>query len=136
MRRIVKLLVLLPMLLLLTSCIGCGAAELTFHSLNGSCAAVNESTATISVEGDRVLLSGGAITSTPCHDLEAELALSSDDGCTLMVEITAHEQLGACIQCIGEVPFTGEIGPLDPGEYDVSIVYEGSTIAQQRVEIE
>ncbi len=113
--------------------------ELTFHSLNGSCTAEEGSTATISLLDDKVLFSGTVIAATPCHELGAELVVPSNilypQG--VIVELTAYESPDTtCIQCIGELPFTGEISQLDPGEYDIFILYEGSTIAQQRIEIE
>lgn len=115
------------------------APELTFHSLDGICAAEEGSTATISLWDDKVFFSGSVIAATPCHELEAELVIPSNiiypQG--IIVDITAHASPDtSCIQCIGELFFTGEISPLDPGKYDVSILYQGSTIAQQSIEIE
>jgi len=131
---------LLPLLLLVISCCGHVAPELIFHSLSGSCAAVEESTANISLEDGKVLFSGSVSTPTPCYDLEAEVELidSSNTGYpqVIVVNITTHERQGECIQCIGEIPFSGEIGPFDTGEYDILILHEGSTIGEQMIEIE
>jgi len=112
--------------------------ELTFISLDGSCAAGEGPAATISLIGDRVFFSGYAITPTPCHRLEAELVpltilLYPQP---LIVDIAARETPGTiCIQCIGEIPFKGEIRNLDPGEYVIQIYYQGSLLAQQRIEV-
>jgi hypothetical protein len=41
---------------------------------------------------------------------------------------------GACIECLGEVPFRAKIDDLVPGEiYDVTIRYQGKVIAQKSV---
>lgn len=139
---IVKLLLamLLPLLLLVISCCGHLAPELTFHSLSGSCATVEESTANISLEDGKVLFYGSVNTPTPCYDLEAEVELLASSNTSyprvIMVNITSHERQSECIQCTGDIPFSGEIGPLDTGEYDILILYEGSTIGQRMIEIE
>ncbi|TET39918.1 MAG: DUF2330 domain-containing protein [Dehalococcoidia bacterium] len=117
---------------------GGGSAELAFLSLGGSCTAVEESEATISLRGDRVFFSGSVIAPTPCHELRAELEIPPAEiyPQMIIVNISAEELPGTiCIQCIGEIPFKGEIRNLDPGEYDVLMLYQGRTIAQQRVEI-
>jgi hypothetical protein len=112
--------------------------ELTFHFLNGSCAAEGESTATISLWNDKVLFYGSVIAPTPCHELEAELVISTTPiyPPRIIVDITAEDGDTICIQCIGEIDFSGEIENLGPGEYDILIFYEGRIIAQQRIEIQ
>jgi len=117
---------------------GRNSPELAFLSLEGSCATAGESEATISLRGDRAFFSGSVIAPTPCHELRAELrspiTLIYPPG--IIVDITLYQRPGTiCIQCIAEIPFRGEIRNLSPGEYDVSIVYQGRAIAQQRVEI-
>ncbi|MFQ5988258.1 MAG: hypothetical protein ACE5H6_05370 [Dehalococcoidia bacterium] len=117
---------------------GGNSPELAFISLGGSCTITGGPEATISLRGDRVFFSGSVIAPTPCHELKAELRspITLIYPPMLIVDISAEEMPGTiCIQCIGEIPFKGEIRNLDPGEYDVSIVYQGRTIAQQRVEI-
>lgn len=114
------------------------SAELAFLSLGGSCATVGESEATISLRGDRAFFSGSVIAPTPCHELRAKLRspITLIYPPSIIVDITLYQRPGTiCIQCIGEIPFRGEIRNLSPGEYDVSIVYHRRTIAQQRVEI-
>jgi len=117
---------------------GGSSPELAFLSLGGSCATAEESEATISLRGDRVFFSGSVIAPTPCHELMAELRslITLIYPPSIIVDITLYGRPGAiCIQCIAEIPFRGEIRNLSPGEYEVSIVYQGRTIAQQRVEI-
>ena len=139
---------LIAILVLVVGVIQCGAEEgaeppqLTFQSLNGSCAG-NASTANISLWNGKVVLNGSVITPNPCHDLEAELEYIKPSNASqpkqITVSIAAVSNLApgqACIQCIGAVPFTGEIGPLDYGEYDVSIAYDGEAVARQKVVIQ
>ena len=113
--------------------------ELTFRSVGGNCTADGGSTATISLWDNKVLFSGSLIAPTPCHELEAELVpiVILIYPPRIVVDITAYERPDTiCIQCLGEIQFSGEIEQLSPGEYDILILYEGSTIAQQRIEIE
>jgi len=112
--------------------------ELAFTSLETRCAAGEGSTTTISLRGDKVFFSGYAIASTPCHELEAELVLSTtlQYPQAIVVNISAQEASDAiCIQCLGKIPFKGEIRNLEPGEHEIQICYQGSTLAQQRIEI-
>lgn len=117
---------------------GCPTPELTFRSLGGNCTAGEGSTATISLWGNEVLFSGSVIAPTPCHELEAELVIPSNtiypQG--IIVNITAYDRGTICIECLGKLAFSGEIEHLNPGEYDILILYDGSTIAQQRIKIE
>ena len=118
---------------------GYRSPKLTFRSLGGNCTAEEGSTATIYLLDDKVLFSGSVIAATPCHELEASLVIPSNilypQG--IIVDITAYERPDIiCIQCLGELPFMGEIGQLNPGKYDVLIRYQGSIIMQQRIDIE
>ncbi len=113
---------------------------LGFTSQNGSCAQAEESSASISIAGNRVTFTGSAITPDPCHRLDAGLDHTSFPNSSqpdrLTVDIVALPGDQPCIQCIGEVPFSGEVGPLGSGEYEVSIVYDGDLLAQERITIE
>lgn len=113
---------------------------ISFTSHNGSCAQAEESSAVISVTGNKVVFSGSAFTPDPCHRLEAGLDHTSFPNISqpdrIIVDIAAFPGEQACIQCIGEVPFSGEVGPLANGEYEVSIVYDGDLLAQERITIE
>ncbi|MBE0415526.1 MAG: hypothetical protein IBX36_03190 [Dehalococcoidia bacterium] len=118
---------------------GRSAPELAFDSLDGSCTAGEEPTAFISLRGNEVFFAGSVIAPTPCYELEAELVIPTTFiyPQTIIVDITAQQDPGTiCIQCIGEIPFRGEIRHLEPGEYDISICYQGNAIAQQRIKVE
>lgn len=138
---------LVAVLVLAVGVIQCGAEEgaeppeMTFQSLNGSCAAGMASTVNISLWNGKAVLNGSVITPDPCHDLEAELDYTTPAEASqpkqITVSIAAASNLEpgqACVECIGAVPFTGEIGPLDYGEYNVSIAYGGEIIAQRLIE--
>ena len=117
---------------------GRSALELAFVSIGASCTAGEGPTAIISLRGDRVFFSGSVMAPTPCHELEAELVIPPTEiyPQTIIVDITAQETPGTiCIQCIGEILFKGEIRNLDPGEYEIQVWYQGSTLAQQRIEV-
>ena len=112
---------------------------LVFDYYGGGCAS-RESSAQIFTCGNEVLFSGLVVTPTPCYELRAELTtiitIPSQPIPTIMVNITAHERTGAiCIECLGEVPFRGKVVHLNPGRYEVSIRYQGNTIAQEVVDI-
>jgi hypothetical protein len=114
---------------------GCPTPELTFRSLGGNCTAGEGSTANISLWGNKVLFYGSVIAPTPCHELEAELVIPSNllypQG--IIVNITAYDRGTICIQCLGEIPFTGEIEHLNPGEYDIIIIYQGQSLRDVRI---
>lgn len=117
---------------------GRSTPELAFVSLGGSCTAGEGPTAIISLHCDSVFFSGSVIAPTPCHRLEAELVIPNTllYPQTFIVDITAQEAPGTiCIQCLGKIPFKGEIRHLDPGEYEIQVCYQGSTLAQQRIEV-
>lgn len=112
--------------------------ELAFVYSGGTCTAEGQSTASISLRGNRVFFSGSVIAPTPCHELEAELRnpIPLIYPQRIIVDITAYERPGTiCILCIGEIPFKGRIRYLDPGEYVFLISYQGQILAQQRIEI-
>ena len=138
---------LVALLFLAIGIIECGAMEeaglpgMNFYSQNGSCAGGNTSIANISLWNGKVMFNGSVTTANPCYDLKAEMDYTVYSGNGHQNEITVTidaisglETGGGCIECIGEVLFSGEIGPLDYGEYNVSIVYEKGTVAQQLIE--
>ena len=109
---------------------------LFFDYSAGSCA-YSEEEAQIFVWGDEVLFSGSVTTPTPCYRLDAELIFppAFSNPPLLVVDITPRVMPGVCVQCIGSIPFTGEIKNLDPGEYDVAIYCQGRLIAEETVEV-
>lgn len=116
-------------------------SKLIFQSFNGSCTTNDDSTINVSLWNGNLTFNGSAITPNPCYDLiaEADLVSPSDlnNSCEITVNISAVSNLGegeACIKCIGSVPFSGEFGPLEPGVYNVSFVYNGNVIAKQSIE--
>lgn len=104
----------------------------------GRCIERGESTGNISASSNKVLLSGYLITPTPCYKVEANMiSLGSFAGCEFIaVDLHAAPIPNAiCIQCLAEIPFSGEISPLTPREYHIFLIYRWGTIAHQRVMI-
>jgi Uncharacterized protein conserved in bacteria len=109
--------------------------ELIFDCYQGRCASEQKSQAIIGNFGNTVVACGLAITPTPCYELEAKVEMSSAFAYppTIIVDITAREEPGACIECLGEIPFRAKIDGLVSGAYDIIVQYQGKIIAQERV---
>ncbi len=109
--------------------------EIVFDCYEGRCASEQESQAIIEAFGSTIVAYGMAITPTPCYELEAKLEMSSGFGYppTIVLNIAAKEKPGACIECLGELPFRARIAGLTPGIYNVVIHYEGKVIGQRIV---
>ncbi len=111
--------------------------ELIFDCYQGKCTSEQKSQAVIGNFGNTIVAYGLAITPTPCYELEARLQtppLTHSGTPYLIVDITAQEKPGYCIECLGEVPFRAKIDNLPPDRsYDVTIRYRGKIIAQESV---
>ena len=111
--------------------------QLLFDYGTGRCTSKHSSEATIGTLGNTVVIYGIAITPTPCYELEARLdpcLSSSVYPPPLIIDIIAQAKPGACVECIGEVPFWTKIANLVPGQdYDVTVRYEGEIICQERI---
>lgn len=117
---------------------GEGAYDFSFASFKGTCATANQSSASFSLWNGRILLNGSVVTPHPCYSLDAELQVEEMPNASqprqLVVRIIPRQRDTTCVMCSGEVRYGGAIGPLPPGLYNVSVLYEGETIARQVVE--
>ena len=109
--------------------------ELIFDCYQGRCASEQKSQAIIGNFGNTIVACGLAITPTPCYELEAKVEMPSTFAYppTIIVDITAREEPGACIECLGEIPFRAKIDGLVPGAYDIIVQYQGKIVAQEKV---
>jgi hypothetical protein len=135
--------ILLILLILLISISGCVQNPLiedfTFNNENGSCGS-GESTAEMRLSDNKITFSGYAITSTPCYKLNASYSsgkIKPEKGPetdVITITITKEGIEGACIQCIGKIPFNGEITVnkeiWQKGDYGIEIIYEGKELAR------
>jgi len=109
--------------------------KLTFNYYRGRCTSEQKSQAIIGSFANTIVAYGLVITPTPCYELEARdiSAVFSYYPLAIVVDITAKEKPGYCIECLGEVPFQAKIMGLAPGTYDVIVQYQGKVIGQERV---
>jgi len=55
---------------------------------------------------------------------------------TYEIAITSKAREGYCIQCLGSVPYRGELCNLSPGTYTLSVSHDGRlVIVEQVVEV-
>jgi hypothetical protein len=110
-------------------------AKLVLDCCQGRCTAEQESQAVIGTFGNTIVAYGLAITPTPCYELAAELTMTPTFAYppTMIINITAQEKPGFCIECLGEVLFRAETANLVPGLYDIVVQYQGKVIGQERV---
>jgi len=107
----------------------------TFTSGSGKCTShggVGVGSATIKSNRNEIIFSGYAITSVPCYYLTATCETSGNE---IFIDILRHPHGELCVQCIGEVPFSGKITGLGEGTYRVIISIGGSSIAEKEVKI-
>jgi len=121
----------LPVLIVFTSCGGDDSVDFVFNQVQSSCAAVNQSTATIQCDGGVLTFEGSVVTSNLCYYLEARLDVI--DKSNVVIIITSMSDLiddGYCIECLGEISFDGTVELAGACSKILSIVYNGATIAE------
>ncbi len=114
--------------------------HLLFEQLESSCASDGE-TAQLQGGKGKLSFSGAVETPNPCHDLQAELVTmrcGPTERCpnTHEVAITSKPQGGSCIECLGSVPYQGEIRGLEAGLYAITITHDGRPIAEAQVQVD
>lgn len=107
------------------------AQSFTFTPGQGNCATGEPDVAFWS-EGGALRFEGSVISSTPCYTLEATHSISGK-----IIEISIHRKPlgGICIQCIGALPFQGEITGLMEGDYEVKVLLDGKPLKEAEVTI-
>lgn len=103
------------------------ALNFSFTYGHGSCA-TGEPQIVIWAEGSGIKFSGSVITPTPCYTLTATHRIT---GMEIIIDIKKQPLSGACIQCIGAVPFQGEIAGLGEGEYTVKVFLDGRALEEK-----
>jgi hypothetical protein len=103
------------------------APELTFTPGQGSCA-TSEPRVAIWSEEDAIKFAGSVSTPTPCYTLDAAYKISEE---VIIINIQSHALGGPCIQCIGAVPFEGELKGLPTGNYTVRLVSGNTVLAEK-----
>lgn len=107
------------------------ALPIQFEHGGGVCTEKEIREASIAARDGTISFSGFAITS-PCNALSANATLS--DG-LLNITINTIRHSGACIQCVGEVPFNGSL-MLGKGNYSAVLYIDGKIAAEGAVSIE
>ncbi len=110
--------------------------DFKFNSGEGRCGGRNE--ADMELKNNKIIFSGFIGASTPCHKLKASYSINRVEftraPTTDVITITiTKEPVGeVCIECIGEVSFSGEMTinreMWDSGHYGVEIVHEGKEL--------
>lgn len=108
------------------------AVTFAFTPGQGSCA-TGEPKAVIWSENDAIKFTGGISTPTPCYTLDAAYKISGD---LIIINIQKRALGGVCIQCIGAVPFEGELNGLPTGNYTVKVVSENKVLAEEALLVE
>jgi hypothetical protein len=114
-----------------TSCGGDDSVKLVFNQEAGSCAAVNQSAASIRCDGGVFAFEGSILTPNPCYYLKAGLDVVNQSN--LEIVITATSQLGEdgyCVECVGRIAFDGTVELSNACSRSLSIVYNGAVIAE------
>jgi hypothetical protein len=96
--------------------------DTTFDARDGECATDAER-ADVRFDGDAVRVDGRLETPTPCHGAALADATLAGDGDRLVVAVrTTDPPSGACVQCVGAVP------------YEATVRFAGVLPAEVRVE--
>lgn len=132
--KIVYLVVVVSLLMLATvvSCGGDTGVNLIFNQGASNCSTVNQSAAVIQCNDSVLTFEGLALTSDPCYYLAAKLDVMDKSNIVIGITVTPV-LLGEdvyCVECVGEIAFSGEVSPVGSCSKDVSIIYNGATIAE------
>jgi hypothetical protein len=121
---------LVPVLFI--SCGGDANVSLVFNQESANCAAVTQSLAAIQCNDGVITFEGSVLTSDPCYYLTA--MVDTMDKSNVVIRITAKSALfgedAYCVECVGEIAFSGELSPAGSCSKNVSIIYNGATIAE------
>lgn len=93
----------------------------------GSCAA-GEPGVSMWSEAGVLKFAGSVTTSTPCHTLDAAYKINGE---VITINIQKRALGGACIQCVGAVPFEGEVAGLKEGDYRVKVLLEDQLLKEE-----
>ncbi|MFB6169144.1 MAG: hypothetical protein ABEJ43_09905 [Haloferacaceae archaeon] len=106
----------------------------SFTAGDGSCTAgegESEGRADVSFEAETVRVDGRLVTPTPCHG--AALDATTLDGSTLVVAVrTTDPAAGACVQCLGEIPYDLTVRFTGGLPEAVRVEHDGETVATVR----
>lgn len=112
------------------ACPGPAVGETAFEHDDGACGGADR--ATVAFEDETVRIEGQCRTPVPCYDLalagvELRAAEEFEDGTddTLVVRVgTADRQPGACVECVGSVPYEATVGMDHAYPSRVRVVHE------------
>lgn len=113
-----------------------GVSGTTLDASDGECASDLEHEARVSFSDGAVTVDGRVRTPTPCYRLAVQDASYGDDGETLTVELAATAEDGACVECVGSVPYdaTVDCHTAYPGRVVVAHVVDGERTVVSRTE--
>jgi len=113
------------------SCGGDDSMNLVFNQGAGCCAGVNQTAASIRCDGSVYNFEGSILTPDPCYYLKAGLGAVNQSNVELVITAISHpgENTG-CIECAGEVSFSGTVDLSNACSRSLSIVYNGEVIAE------
>ena len=123
--------ILLSMLVIAMSCGGDDSVNLIFNQVQGNCASVNQSAATIQCDGGVLTFEGSVVTPNPCYYLKANLDFMDESNAVIMItSVSGLIEDGYCVECLGEISFDGTVEMSGACSKILSIVYNGATIAE------
>ena len=123
--------ILLSMLVIAMSCGGDDSVNLIFNQVQGNCASVNQSAATIQCDGGVLTFEGSVVTPNPCYYLKANLDFMDESNAVIMItSVLGLIEDGYCVECLGEISFDGTVEMSGACSKILSIVYNGATIAE------
>ncbi|MFW6376439.1 MAG: hypothetical protein ACOC0F_00535 [archaeon] len=91
------------------ACPGAAIDEESFAAEDGRCASGTDSSATVTFEGESVVVDGTFITPTPCYELRLATAAYDANDDALEVVIAAKSTEETCVQCIGAIDYEASV---------------------------
>ncbi|MFB6105216.1 MAG: hypothetical protein ABEJ57_09105 [Halobacteriaceae archaeon] len=82
--------------------------ETTLQVTDAGCATQRGDTATVTTDGERVVVTGTVITPTPCYDLAFRPVTIGDGALRIVVEATESDQ-AVCAECLGGIAYEAEV---------------------------
>jgi hypothetical protein len=128
----IAIIIILPMALVIASCSSDHSMNLTFNQGSGKCYVINQSSASIACESGAFRFDGTVIIPDPCHHLTAHTDTTDASDIIVYIDAMAIPGMDTCVNCLGEISFNGTLELSGACSKILSIVYNGTTIAEYR----
>ena len=102
--------------------------DTSFTARDGACGSGTDA-ARVTFDGDTVRVDGRLVTPTPCHGATLADATLVDGSDRLVVAVrTADPPSGACVQCVGKVPYEALVWIAGGPPAAVRVDHDGKTV--------